>query len=533
MKYFFILLFLLLSSFSFSQQLYPLSRDMIQVVDNAMFNTPDFHSENKPYVNNLYTFTYLQHANRDSAILSKIHSKFLLFIWKKVRTENLIKAKNDDFSINIDPLFNFNYGKFNTLDKSIKYSSTYENTRGAIIQGTIGKNVSFFSTLYENQARFIDYVNANILQSGVIPGDGTWKEFKGNPNNFDYSSVSGMVSWTPSKHLNLQFGHSKNFIGDGYRSLLLSDNSFNYPFLKTKFNFGKFEYTNIYASFQIAKYTYNYAANAVYQKKFATMHLLSYCFKKNFTIALFESTMWQAKAGNLVIPYKAGYLNPVIGIQTMAFGLNQSNNNILGLNLKYQFIKHHILYSQIVLDDISFNGNKSNNRYGIQLGYKYFNVFNIKNLFFQTEFNAVKPFTYSHKDSIQSFTHYNQALAHPLGANLIESVSFLNYRYKDFLIELKLNYAIFGLDTGKFDFGQNIFRSFNPDKSSESKISQGLKNTLSYMTFRLYFLVNPVTNMNLFFEVSDRRLKSDALNYHSDFITFGLKTNLNNYYYDF
>ena len=40
------------------------------------------------------------------------------------------------------------------------------------------------------------------------------------------------VSYTPNKVLNIQFGHGKNFIGDGYRSLFLSDVSSPYPFLK-------------------------------------------------------------------------------------------------------------------------------------------------------------------------------------------------------------------------------------------------------------------------------------------------------------
>ena len=45
----------------------------------------------------------------------------------------------------------------------------------------------------------------------------------------------------------------KTFYKDGYRSLLLSDNSFNYPFLRLQSNFGKFQYTNLYCEFQDMK----------------------------------------------------------------------------------------------------------------------------------------------------------------------------------------------------------------------------------------------------------------------------------------
>jgi hypothetical protein len=39
-----------------------------------------------------------------------------------------------------------------------------------------------------------------------------------------------------------------------------------------------------------------------------------------------------------------------------------------------------------------------------------------------SETNRVRPFTYSHRDSVANYTHYNQALAHPLGANFQEVI---------------------------------------------------------------------------------------------------------------
>jgi hypothetical protein len=48
----------------------------------------------------------------------------------------------------------------------------------------------------------------------------------------------------PSKNFDLQLGYGKNFIGDGYRSLLTTDGP--YPYFKLNTTFWKIKYTNTY-----------------------------------------------------------------------------------------------------------------------------------------------------------------------------------------------------------------------------------------------------------------------------------------------
>jgi hypothetical protein len=40
------------------------------------------------------------------------------------------------------------------------------------------------------------------------------------------------LTFTASKHIDLQLGYGRNFIGDGYRSLLESDGASPYPYFK-------------------------------------------------------------------------------------------------------------------------------------------------------------------------------------------------------------------------------------------------------------------------------------------------------------
>ena len=49
----------------------------------------------------------------------------------------------------------------------------------------------------------------------------------------------------------------------------------------------------------------------------------------------------------------------------------------------------------------------------MQFGGKYIDAIGVKNLDLQAEINIIRPFTYSHNDTIANYTHYNQPLAHP------------------------------------------------------------------------------------------------------------------------
>ena len=77
----------------------------------------------------------------------------------------------------------------------------------------------------------------------------------------------------------IQFGHGKHFIGDGYRSLLLSDNAFNYPFLRIQTSFWRVQYTNLYAEMQDINYFENNGIDNYdqmgYAKKYMSSHYLS------------------------------------------------------------------------------------------------------------------------------------------------------------------------------------------------------------------------------------------------------------------
>lgn len=491
----------------------------------------DFHTSIRPFIE----AEVRQFVNYDSlsrfGYTDKKFSKTM--VGKKLLKQYFFQTKGADYFLELSPLFDLQYGKDFSNSTSLSV-----NTRGVQVSGDIGKKLSFYSSFYENQAKFPDYINEYVKEKEVVPGQGRIKAFKGS--GFDFSQAFGYISYTPVKQFNIQLGHGKNFIGDGYRSLLLSDFAYSYPFLKLTTTFWKIRYVNLFTSFQSnVTQTDNLAS---YPRKYGSFQYLDITILKRIQFGLFEGIIWQSSDSTGKHGVGINYINPVIFYRSIASSLNATNNAVIGANLKIKALKQTQIYGQVVIDDLDFKKAKEasgyfSQKYGYQIGVKSFNVFGLKNLYVQAEYNQVRPYVYSHNKPLQSYSHYNEPLAHPLGANFREAIGILGYRWKDISAELKFNYAVYGADTGMYSYGKNIFISdynaVNGIYSFGNNIGQGIKTTLFYAQFRVSYLINPKTNWNIFIEYTYRKQSTDYAEHTNSMFNIGMRTSLRNLYYDF
>ena len=328
--------------------------------------------------------------------------------------------------------------------------------------------------------------------------------------------------------------------GDGYRSLLLSDNSFNYPFFKITTNFWKVKYVNIFSVLQDLRPEYE--IENTFRKKYSTTHYLSINITKKWHLGLFETIIWeQSETGR---GFDINYLNHVIFYRPVELSLGSASGNaLIGLNTKYKLNNSAHLYGQLLLDEFRFSELKAANgwwanKYSYQLGAKWFDALGVKNLTLQSEYNFSRPFTYSHLNPLQSYTHYNQALAHPLGASFMESVSFLRYRYKRWAIDSKIIFAKHGgnIPGDPTNYGNDILTSYAEGDRLEygNEVAQGNTTNLSIVDLRLAYILNPTTNMKIEIGISKRESKSLYLpESKTNYLFLSFKTDINNYYYDF
>jgi hypothetical protein len=331
----------------------------------------------------------------------------------------------------------------------------------------------------------------------------------------------------------------------------LSDNAFNYPFAKITTQFWKLQYTNLFLAWQNVGNASNSGVGG-YKQKFGTIHHLSYNVMQGLNIGLFEGIVWQGgDTTGMRRGFDPNYLNPIIFYRPVEFSRGSPDNVLIGLNIKAKLFKKYMFYGQILLDEFSLKEVKARNgwwanKQAFQLGYSFFNLFGIKNLNWQNELNIARPYTYGHFTAEQSYTHYAQPLAHPLGANFIENVQFLRYRYRRFGIEAKLLMAQYGADSFKANgsysnYGQNIFQGTaeivgGPTEVPSiygNSILQGVKNTIVFTDLNLSYLINPKTGLRIGLNLSRRSQRNAVETRNTVWGFLTLSTLLPNRNYDF
>ena len=464
---------------------------------------------------------------------------------KKLFNEHLVQVQGDDYWFTFDPIFDLQAGKDNAAD----FSTTFNNTRGVYIQGGLGKQFSFSTSFYESQGRFAHYINnyAESLRAfgpdpAIIPGRGIGKRFK--KDAYDYPVAEAYLSYTPNKFINIQFGHGKNFIGDGYRSLLQSDVSSPSTFLKLNTKFWKIKYTNTWMWLRDVRP--EVVQDKAFLTKYMANHYLSWNVSKRFNLGLFESVMWTNSNDR---GFDINYLNPLIFFRALEFETGQgAGNALVGLSGKYKLSNNANIYSQFILDEFSLNditgGKKSwKNKYGYQIGLKYFNAFKIDNLLFQMEYNRVRPYTYSHNTIVLNYAHDNQSMAHLWGSNFSETILIGRYHYNRWFADAKIVFGKKGFDfnddVDDFSYGGDIYRNYN-ERPFDSGVTVGQGNTTNIFHFELQsgYVLNPTTNLKLFAYVSYRDFNPDAdtaVSFKNSTLWFslGLRTDLFNWYFDF
>jgi hypothetical protein len=476
----------------------------------AKIDSEQVHSSIQPYIpffNKKYTFvtdTYrvFKYVKNDP-LLEKVFFDHLIHI----------RSKTNAYEFKVDPLLNIELGRDYTDTTSFK--NTYTNTRGFIASGTIGKNFYFETLFSENQSQFPNYVSHFANQTGVIPGQGRYKAFK--TTGYDYAFSSGFISYQPFKRLNIQLGHGKQKIGNGYRSLLLSDNAFNYPYLRITSEWfkGRLQYSNIYAvlmNLETGGAKTPPFTEPLFQKKAVSFQYLSFNVSKRINIGLFQGMIWNAADSMNRQHLEWQYFNPVIYSNVGFYGLNNKNNIVLGANLNVKLTNSINVYGQFMGDDFS-NKTTLGNAFGYQAGIKYFDAFKVKNMMLQVEYNDVAEGSYNSPlgtSSNQSFSHYNQTLAFTPGYGK-EIVFLADYKIQRIFANVKANLQYLTL---------NKYALYN--------------NTMARV--QLGYTINHAYNFNVSLGYNYRYqnfLSFSSSNNTTSFYTLSLKSNLYNTYYDF
>ena len=411
---------------------------------------------------------------------------------RKMFDESLVNLDTTDFRLRVDVLGNLEPGTdIDNPDRPFYLT----NTRGLLLRASITESIGFYSSFHENQASFPSYYSQYIDSNRVIPG--RWRT-KTLEEGYDYGYSMAGIDVRFSNRISGSLGHTKTFIGHGYRSMLLSDNQVAYPNLRLSYNGKKIRYDHRWASLQLTgRVPRDTPSEAPFIRKAANINYLSYKPNSKFEVAIMEAVVWrQWDDSTGSIPVGANYYVPLPFLNTALAPSNDDASAYGGFNVMYQSKPGLIHYGQFAWD------------YGdgvaFQLGTKWFDVFDVDGFMMQAELNQSDLGVFGGANDL-GMNHAGQPLGSPLVNGFNEWVLIGEYHRNSWVVRAKYTLA-------------QTQREFN--RNSE----------LQTFEYRLSYLMNTTSNLNAYICGISR---VGDLEGSTHWISAGVQTSIMTFYRDY
>ncbi len=476
-----------------------------------------------------FNMNYLINDNFEWSNSEESKSKKAFLNQFYTRKAALYSVQIKDFNLVVNPVLTYQMStdKWNGTNAIL-------NNRGIEIRGNVGNNIGFYTQVSDEILTPNSWVGDYFTRDGTLMYANFVKS--NNGKTFNYFLSNAYVTGSLNKYMDLQFGHTKNFMGDGYRTFILGDMHPEYLTLRLNTRVWKMNYTNIWTELRdgIA------GGYAVQPRHYMATHHLSLNLGKNFNIGLFETILFKRDSGYTNTGFDPNYLNPIIFYKSVENGLNSTDKAIIGVNYKYNFLKHFSWYGQFVISEfvlkelLARNG-WWGNKYAIQTGLKYVDVAGVNNLDLQGEFNYARPYNYTSYNSAQSFSNFGQFMSHPLGSNFYEMIGIVRFQPTNRLnISAKIIYALYGNDTNNSNWGKDIRLGYNSRSNDYGNfVGQGVETKLLMGDLMLSYM--PKHNLFVDLKFGYRRTLSPLPQFelNTSYISLGIRLNMNTRNYDF
>jgi hypothetical protein len=279
-----------------------------------------------------------------------------------------------------------------------------------------------------------------------------------------------------------------------------------------------------------SQYTRRVDKDTLFPKKYAVIHHMSFNAPKWLTIGLFESIVFGRQDH-----FEFSYLNPVMFLRVAELQVGSPDNSFVGFDAKANINKRVQLYGQVLIDEFNMKYIRQRNgwwgnKWAFQGGLKYIDALGIKNLDFQLETNWIRPFTYSHFDTIANYTHYNQPIAHPLMSNIREYIAIMRLQpLPKWTLQAKAIYWQNGVDTAGKNFGNNIFLS-NETRATFDGYHYGSPVSVKNLNLNLWMAYEVKEN---FFMEGNLYLRKAGQLANNVFGSVGIRWNMQRREYDY
>lgn len=368
-------------------------------------------------------------------LLSATEKKELAFYQEEYNEgirKRILRASNEDFSIEADPIFSGSW--LSGSGRDIKATSS-----GINFWGKAGKHWGYQFSFQEVNVNGTGLdTSYQSVESGSVTGPVLINNFKKNSQNF--TEIRGHISYS-FKNGSVSAGQDFLLWGYGENRLVLSDKAPTYPYIRFDYQplpWLRFNYTHAWLQSDLIDSAASYSiptgifggVREVEISKYMASHSLDFRIMKGLNFSLGESVIYNDKLN-------IGYLVPIMFFK--AVDNSTSTGSITkGSNGQFFFqassrnqLRNTHLYATLFIDEIKvgsmFDKQKQRNQLGYTIGGSLTDIGGIRYLTAGLEYTRIRPFVYRNFLPAQNYTSNGYLLGDWLGSNADRGVVFVRY----------------------------------------------------------------------------------------------------------
>lgn len=387
------------------------------------------------------TTTYLFHPKKDfGESISDVFSD---------KVKYLYAYRERNANIYFELLGHFYYGQ--TFDPESENATLYDigfRGRGTVFNH-LGYNLEVIKGGSSGNREIAELIKPEVLTSYK------WIENAENINNYDFTTGYVKYHTEPADEMDISFqlGREHKTAGYGYGSkLVLSGDNPPMDFLQFNFDYGIVHFTSIFAS-TVGEFRSN---PDVRYTKYWAFNRLKLSFKNLFDMGIGESIVYSGRGIEL------GYATPLGFYKFIEHSLQDRDNANLYLDFQSNFIDNFELQGMLFLDENILSNlqdlDKYTNKTAYQLGLFWYQPLSLNDFSLVVEYTKIRPFVYSHVDSMNTYTAFGKNLGHRIGPNSDEIFSRLSYNFNEW-IRMNFKYAFVRSGENIYDGDGNLVKN--------------------------------------------------------------------------
>jgi len=287
--------------------------------------------------------------------------------------------------------------------------------------------------------------------------------FKYNENlepikNYDFTQGYIQYVSEPAQGsvLAVQLGRETTRYGYGYsNSLILSGEQPDLDFVKFRMNYGYFSLTSMHAS-TVGRFSVDRSKNYT---KYLAFHRLQLSFPDLFDIGVGEATVYSRQLD-------MAYLTPLSFFKFLELSLQDRDNNLFWADFQTHFIPGFEIQGTFLMDEDILSNlgdlNRFSNKIALQGGFWWTSALGVPDLNLIMEYTLIRPYVYSHLDSVNTYSAYGFPLGHRIGPNSDELMTRLFY-YLNSSVKLTLEHRLVRSGENTYDNSGKLNTNYGGD----------------------------------------------------------------------